>query len=309
MRGARTLRRGDPGWPAGLDALPRPPSFLRVRGELPGDGARAIAVVGSRHPDEAGARLARRLGAALGRAGAWVVSGGAAGVDGAAHRGALDAGGRTVAVLGGGLDHLYPAAHRPLFARVVSAGGGLAAEMEDGERPARWTFPERNRLVAALADAVVVVRAGPVSGALITAGWARRLGRPLLVAAPDGPPEATAGLAALVGLPGTGAIPFRNPGEVLAALGLAPPSAPAAAPAAPAGASGRVPAGAGASGAALEGAAARLWGVLGSAPVHADEAARAAGLGAGAAVAGLVELELLGLARRLAGNRYARCDA
>jgi DNA processing protein len=298
MRGARTLRPGEAGWPAGLEALPRPPAFLRVKGELPPPGARAVAVVGSRRPDEAGARLARRLGAALAGAGAWVVSGGAHGVDGAAHRGALDAGGRTLVVLGGGLDHLYPAAHRPLFARAVEGGGGLAAEREDGERPARWTFPERNRLVAALAEAVVVVRAGAASGALLTADWARRLGRPLLAAAPEGPPGATDGLRALLGLPGTGALAFREPAEALAALGL---------PAAAGPDTGEV--GAGRAGACAGAAASRLWEVLGEVPVGADEAARAAGLEAGATAAGLAELELLGLARRLAGNRYARCGA
>jgi DNA processing protein len=322
MRGARTVRRGDPGWPGGLDRLGRPPDFLRVRGELPAAAARVVAVVGSRRPDDAGARLARQLGAALARAGAWVVSGGAAGVDGAAHRGALDAGGRTLVVLGGGLDHLYPTSHRPLFARVVEGGGGLAAEVGDGERPARWSFPERNRLVAALAEAVVVVRAGSGSGALITAGWARRLGRPVLAAVPEGPAEVSAGLEALVGLPGCGALPFREAGDVLRLLGLAVRAGPlgsgrSAGVAAREGLQPGVAASDGAEpdaaapdgpGAALDGSAARLWGVLGASPLHADEAARAAGLGAGPAAAGLLDLEIRGLARRLAGNRYARCD-
>jgi len=315
MRGARTIRRGGDGWPPSLDRLPRPPAFLRVKGALPSAGERAVAVVGSRRPDEAGARLARRLGAALARAGLWVVSGGAAGVDGAAHRGVLDAGGRTAIVLGGGLDHLYPAGHRALFARAVEGGGGLLAEREDGERPTTWSFPERNRIIAALSEAVVVVRAGEGSGALLTAEWARRLRRTVFAAAPEGPPEVTAGLVTLVGLPGTGASVFREPEDLLAALrpaGCAPGNAPAGAGAE---ADGDAP-GATATGSevawaggGLAGAAAALWRALGPGPLLADEAARAAGLAAGAAAAGLVELELRGLADRLPGNRYARRDA
>ncbi len=197
MRSARTVRVGDEEWPRSLERLPRPPPFLRVRGTLPGPRERAVAVVGSRRADAAGELLARSLGAALARAGVWVISGGAAGVDGAAHRGALDAGGRTAVVLGGGLDHLYPTRHRSLFARVVEEGGALVSEVEDDERPSPWSFPSRNRIIAALSGAVVVVRAGERSGALATAGWARRLGLTLLAAAPEGPPEVAAGLSAL----------------------------------------------------------------------------------------------------------------
>src|SRR5512137_1427146 len=99
MRGARTIARGEEGWPRSLDVLRQPPAFLRVKGALPAAGERVVAVVGSRAPDPDGARLARDLGAGLARAGAWVVSGGAAGIDAAAHRGALDGGGRTLVVL------------------------------------------------------------------------------------------------------------------------------------------------------------------------------------------------------------------
>jgi DNA processing protein len=285
MRGARTIRREEAGWPPSLERLRAPPHFLRVKGELPSPGDRAVAVVGSRAPDAAGAALARRLGAALARAGAWVVSGGAVGIDAAAHRGALEAGGRTVVVLGGGLDHLYPAAHRALFARVVEAGGALVAEVEDDVRPAPFRFVERNRIVAALADATVVVRAGARSGALLTAERARELGWPVLAAADGGPAECTAGLEALVGLPGTGAIPFRDPGDALRALGLearvgSPPS--------------------------LAGDEAALWGALGREHEHADQVARRAGLGAGPARAALLALELRGLVEQKPGRGFAR---
>jgi DNA processing protein len=285
MRGARTIRREEHGWPPSLAALRAPPHFLRVMGELPSSSERVVAVVGSRAPDESGAGLARRLGAALARAGAWVVSGGAAGIDAAAHRGALEAGGRTAVVLGGGLDHLYPAAHRALFARVVDGGGCLAAEVEDDVRPAPFRFAERNRIVAALASATVVVRAGERSGALITAARARELGRPVLAAMDGGPAECTAGLVGLVGLPGTGAHPFRDPDEALRFLGLARRTTPPP---------------------ALAGDEAVLWGALRSEHEHADMVARRAGLGPGPARAALLALELRGLVEQKPGRGVAR---
>ena len=154
-----------------------------MRGALPADGERAVAVVGSRSAGAAGLEMARRLGGAVARAGAWVISGGAVGIDAAAHAGAIEGGGRTVVVLGGGLDHLYPAVNRGLFARAVESGGGLVAEVDDGTRAATWSFPRRNRIVAALGEATVVVRAGAGSGALLTARQAARLGQPVWVAA------------------------------------------------------------------------------------------------------------------------------
>ena len=156
-----------------------------MRGGLPRPGDRTVAVVGSRSVSavESGIEQARSVGAALAGRGAWVISGGAVGIDAAAHSGAVEAGGRTVVVLGGGLDHLYPAENRGLFARVVETGGGLVAEVDDDQRPARWSFPKRNRIVAALGEATVVVRAGARSGALLTAEHAARIGQPIWVAA------------------------------------------------------------------------------------------------------------------------------
>jgi DNA processing protein len=287
MRGARTIRGEEAGWPATLRELRAPPHFLRVMGELPAPSERVVAVVGSRAPDAAGAELARRLGAALARAGAWVISGGAVGIDAAAHRGALEAGGRTAVVLGGGLDRLYPAANRPLFARVVEGGGGLLSEVEDHVPPAPFRFLERNRIVAALAGATVVVRAGARSGALATAARARELGRPVLAAVDGGPAECSAGIEALVGLPGTGAWPFRDVDDALRGLGLRRPAEPPT---------------------ALAGNEAALWSVLGREPEPADRVARRAGLRTGPALAGLVSLELRGLVEQKPGRGFARRD-
>ena len=148
-----------------------------------------------------------------------MVSGGAIGIDAAAHAGAVEAGGRTVVVLGGGLDHLYPAENRGLFARVVETGGGLATEADDDQRPATWSFPKRNRIVAALGEATVVVRAGARSGALLTAGHAARLGQPVWVAAGVAGEEG----AGLRQLAGGGAAEFRTMEELAAGLGLESP--------------------------------------------------------------------------------------
>lgn len=246
-----------------------------------------MAVVGSRTAGPAGVTAAHRIGFALGRTGAWVVSGGAAGIDAAAHAGAIEAGGRTVVVLGGGLDHLYPAGNRGLFARVVETGGALVSEVEDGQRPATWSFPRRNRIVAALGVATVVVRAGIRSGALITAEHAGRLGLPVLVAAGVSGEEGE-GLAALAG---AGAAGFGTVEELLSGLGLGAGYGPATVDADPG---------------SLYGEKAALWRALSREPRGADEVAQKAGVGPGAVLSGLMELELLGLVERRPGRGFAR---
>jgi DNA processing protein len=231
--------------------------------------------------------MARRLGEAVARAGAWVISGGAVGIDAAAHAGAIEAGGRTVVVLGGGLDHLYPAVNRGLFSRAVESGGGLVAEVDDGKRAATWSFPRRNRIVAALGEATVVVRAGARSGALLTAGHAARLGQPVWVAADVAGIEGEG----LRRLGAEGAAEFRTVEELAAALRLEPvfPAGPAAPDAG-----------------LLAGTAAALWEALDAEPRGPDEVARRAGVGPGAVLAGLMELELLGLVERRPGRGFAR---
>ena len=140
--------------------------------------APTVAVVGARACSTYGAHVARTLGRELAAAGVTVVSGLARGVDAEAHRGALDASGRTVAVLGCGIDRDYPAAHAEL-ARQIAETGGIVSEYEPGVEPAPWRFPARNRIIAALADAVVIVEARSRSGALITVDLAMEIGRPI----------------------------------------------------------------------------------------------------------------------------------
>jgi DNA processing protein len=125
--------------------------------------------------------LARELAAFLAKEKISVLSGGALGIDAAAHGGAIDAGGRTAVVLPSGFDHLYPMRHGPLYESIIAGGGALVSPFPPDTPPARWTFPRRNALLAALCDLLVVVQAPPGSGSLITAEAARRLGRRVLV--------------------------------------------------------------------------------------------------------------------------------
>lgn len=169
----------DPRFPAALRAVKPAAKPLWVRGELPGPAEPAVSIVGARAASLTACRLAAELSGMAARAGFAVVSGGALGIDGAAHAGALDAGGRSFAVLGCGVDVVYPDRHAALFARMARGGGGLLSEFPLGTEPRRQHFPSRNRLVAALGRAVLVVEARQKSGALITARLARAMGRPL----------------------------------------------------------------------------------------------------------------------------------
>jgi DNA processing protein len=171
------LRPSDPCWPPSLGALAEPPSLVRVRGALP-DLTGAVAIVGTRYASDDALELSFELARALAAGGRVVVSGGARGIDAAAHRGALEAGGRTLCVLASGFAPAYPPEHAALF-EAIAARGALLSERDDGP-PRGPLFLRRNRLIAALADVTVVVQAPVRSGALSTAAHARALGRPVL---------------------------------------------------------------------------------------------------------------------------------
>lgn len=176
--GARLLVPGAPGWPDRVDDLgPHAPVVLWAIGAR-ADGPATLAVVGSRANTVAGAEAAAEITSAAADSGCVVVSGGAYGIDAVAHRVALAAGATTVAVLAGGIDQLYPVGNTDLL-RTVARQGRLLAESPPGTRPSRWRFLARNRLIAALGDATVVVEAGARSGALNTAHHAAQLGRPV----------------------------------------------------------------------------------------------------------------------------------
>jgi DNA processing protein len=170
------LRRGRPGFPAQLEAIPDPPDMLHLRGDPAVLAAPAIAIVGSRRPTPAGRATAFEFARQLAARGLVVTSGLAAGIDAAAHRGALDAGGLTVAVCGTGLDRTYPEAHAAL-ARDIAARGALVSEFPPGTLPLPHHFPRRNRIISGLSLGVLVVEARYRSGSLITARLAAEQGR------------------------------------------------------------------------------------------------------------------------------------
>ena len=191
--GFRFLARSDPPFPALLGAIHDPPPGLFLRGDAAVEllSRPAVAIVGARACSAYGRQIARSLGRDLAAAGLVVVSGLARGIDGEAHRGALEASGATVAVLGCGIDRDYPAAHREL-ARQVAATGLVVSEYAPGVEPAPWRFPARNRIVAGLCAATVVVEARERSGALITADFALEEGREVFAV----PGEITSALSA-----------------------------------------------------------------------------------------------------------------
>lgn len=178
--GARLVVRGDAEWPARLDDLgEHSAQALWVRGDLRGlDGTPAVSIVGARASTGYGDHVARELSAGLAAGGVAVVSGAAYGIDGAAHRAALGAGGRTLAFLAGGIDRPYPSGHAQLIDEIARRGAVLS-ETPCGTVPSKWRFLARNRLIAAMGDATIVVEAGLRSGSLNTAGHAAALGRPL----------------------------------------------------------------------------------------------------------------------------------
>jgi DNA processing protein len=283
-RGLRFLPRSEARFPPLLAAIHDPPPGLFLRGGADVEllSRPAVAIVGARACSAYGVGVARLLGRELASAGLVVVSGLARGVDGEAHRGALEAGpgdgGVTVAVLGCGIDRIYPAAHTRLAGEIVERGGGLVvSEYAPGVPPAPWRFPARNRIVAGLAAVTIVVEARDGSGALITADFALEEGREVLAV----PGEITSALAAgSNGLLRLGATPLTRTEDVLELFGLeaAEPDAPQLGPTARA---------------VLE----RVQ----DEPRGADAIGRVTGLDAGEVAAALAELELAGLVAESAG--------
>ncbi len=283
MDEARTLRPGEGPYPGLLATIAGRPGELRVRGELRGESRRA-AIVGTRDPDEYGLDMARRIAVGLARAGVSVVSGGAKGIDGAAHRGALEAGGHTVVVLGTGVDVPYPAQHRSLFDEVLAKGGALVSELADGTPALPHNFPRRNRIVSGMSEVVVVIQAREKSGALITASWAGKQGRPVLAVPGDARDPLSEGTHALLR---SGARLVGSAADVLREMGLAEARSQRSLPAL-----------------SCEGSA--LLAALSKTPRHAGEVAGAAGLPVGEALAGLLALELEGLCEQRPGHYFLR---
>jgi DNA processing protein len=271
MTEIRCIRRRDSSFPRLLGAIHDPPHRLFVRGsaELGLLEESAVAVVGARSCSAYGRSVTRSLTRDLAGAGLVVVSGMARGIDGEAHRGALDAGGRTVAVLGCGIDRDYPAAHAEL-ARRIAEHGLVCSEYESGVEPAPWRFPARNRIIAGLCAATVVIEARERSGALITADFALEEGRDVLAVPGEITSSLSAGTNALLKL---GATPVTGAADVLELYGIEPRAVRAR---------------------SLDATAAALLTHLRQAPLTADELVRASGLDPSQGAAALIELELAG---------------
>jgi DNA processing protein len=292
--GARLVLLEDPEYPPSLRAIDLPPPFLLVRGRLVREDGLAVAIVGSRLATPYGLRMAEQLGKDLGARGVTVVSGLARGVDTAAHRGALGAGARTVAVLGSGVDVVYPPENRRLVSEITEAGA-VVSQFPMGTAPLPYHFPARNRVIAGLTLGTVVVEAAEKSGALITARLAGELGRE--VYAVPGNVSSPGSLGAN-GLIQDGAKLVQGWEDVVAEW---PPEWRRAL---------RPPAGSGTAEGEPEGAAEpgerAILALLGDDPVAVDTMVERSRLTASQVSAGLTALELRGLVRRVAGQRFVR---
>ena len=269
--GARMIAAQEEQYPAMLRTLRDPPRHVFTLGNTALLERTAVAIVGTRSATAYGLRTTRNISAALASAGVAVVSGMARGIDGEAHRGALESRGVTVGVLGCGVDRDYPAAHAAL-ARQIADSGLIVAEYPPGVEPAPWRFPARNRIIAGLVHAVVVVEARERSGALITADLALEEGREVFAVPGEITSSLSAGTNSLLRM---GAHLVTAVGDVLEVLrveGCRPSSSPQLDP------EGR-----------------RVYEALSDAPATADELVVAIGLPASELAPALTRLELAGL--------------
>lgn len=288
--GARLLRHGTPGYPAELAALADAPPLLWTLGDLSLLARPRIALVGARSASSLGLRMARRLAQDLGQAGFVVVSGLARGIDAAAHEAALPTG--TVAVMAGGIDVIYPQENAALAEKIAAQGVRLS-EQPPGTVPQARHFPARNRIIAGLAGATLVVEAATRSGSLITARNALDYGREVL-AVPGHPLDARASGCNL--LIRDGAVLVRDVADVIEALGAIPARLPEAAPDSPVTEPSAEP----------EGLRARLLSLLGPTPTPEDTITRDLGVDAARLARELVTLEIEGAVQRHPGGMISR---
>jgi DNA processing protein len=297
--GIRLIALGTPDYPSSLATIDDPPYLLYLRGTLTPVDANAVALVGSRHCTDYGRRVAARLAAGLVRAGVTVISGLARGIDGAAHRAALEAGGRTLAVLAGGLSRIYPPEHADL-ARQVEASGAVLTEAKMDQEPLAGLFPVRNRIISGLSKVIVLVEAAEKSGALITASHAADQGRTVMAVPGPVEAESSGGCHELLR---KGAVLCRGVEDILeelhgvSAMAVAQKKA-ASAPAAPPPPAGPPP--------GLDDNQRRIWEMLTEA-CHLDQLVQRLGLAVPQVSGALMMMEMKKVVRRLPGNRYERC--
>jgi DNA processing protein len=294
MTEPRWLDPTSPDWPARLTHLGSPPYGFWQLGAI-GPSTPTVAVVGSRRATFTGVEIARSIGRDLGAAGIQVVSGMALGIDAAAHSGALEGGGSTVAVLGCGIDVCYPSRHAELRSWII-AGGSVITEEPAGTPPFKHNFPKRNRIIAALAHAVVVVEATERSGALSTARWAADLGREVLAVPGSIRSRQSSGTNLLIR---DGARPFLGIADLFEAV-------PALRAAVPETVLDGIP---GRPGGGLERFSAPLREILarmGTQPVHPDQVGVELGISPALVASRLGALELAGAVMSLPGGLVAR---
>jgi DNA processing protein len=284
----------EPEYPVLLRPIDLPPPFLLVRGELLRSDGLAVALVGSRRGSAYGLRMAERLGSDFGGRGVTVVSGLARGVDTAAHQGSLDAGGRTVAVLGSGVDVVYPPENRQLADAIIRTGA-LVSQFPMGTPPLPHHFPARNRLIAGMTLGTVVVEAAERSGALITARLAGELGREVYAVPGNVSSPGSHGANALIQdgaklVQGWEDIVAEWPSEWRRALRETSATAPVR--------TGRE--------APADPGERMILAALGDEPVAVDTVVEESRLPSSQVSAGLLALELRGLVRRITGQRYVR---
>ncbi len=212
------VSRGDPAFPEGIARYEGAPRFLFVRGEF--SSRPSIGIVGTRTCTTYGTDLALAFGRVAARANWSVVSGLARGIDGAAQRGAVTEGGHCTAVLGSGVDVVYPRGHEDLYRSILATGGAICSEFPPGTPPEAWRFPTRNRIIAALSDVLLVVEAGLKGGALITAGIALEYGVPVYAVPGDVDRAASVGTNLLIR---DGAFPILGPDDLGQVLDLVTP--------------------------------------------------------------------------------------
>jgi len=284
--GVRALTWDDPAYPQFLLTINDPPPVLYVLGELRLEDAWAVAVVGTRTASVYGREAARVLASDLARAGVTIVSGLARGIDAQAHRAALDAGGRTVAVLGSGVDIIYPWENRKL-AEEIAGRGALVSEYGLGTKPEASNFPPRNRIISGLSRGVIVVEAGDQSGALITADFAAEQGREVF-AVPGGIfQRGSRGTNRLIR---DGAQPVLSANDVLEVLNMTAVAEHVEAQM-------LLPS---------DATEALLMEQLSDDPAHVDEVGRAVALPIATVSSTLALMELKGLVRQVGGMKYVR---
>lgn len=283
--GLRLVALPDLDYPVRLRLTPDPPPYFYQAGPWAPDARPVVAVVGTRRPTAYGLSVAQRFGRELAEAGAVVVSGMAKGIDCAAHRGALEAGGTTVAVLGGGADVCYPREAGPIY-RAIRASGAVISEQPPGSQPRSEFFPERNRIISGLAHGIVVVEAGEKSGTLITVAQALNQGRDVFAVPGPITSPMSVGPHSLLR---EGAGLATSAADILTELGFLGQPARLAA----------IPPG-------LDEHEQRLWGWMGTEPRWAGDLAAACGMPASQIQSILTVLELRGLVRQLPGGQYMR---